>query len=662
MAVRHLAIACSETANLHCCSHLDNLDRTLRSCHHIGPLKQLHGRFVQLGLHLHLVLSTTLMQAYARSAGRQGAAAASEVLRAQPEPDAFCYNVVVGAWAELGLHDEALGFLALMRRANHRPNRYTFPLLTQTCASLVRLGAIHGLAIRAGYASDAAVATAVLRAYGKLAVLGDARAVFDGIEAADDVAYAAIITTCRENGDGVAALSMFGRSKTNSSSGSGVISASLKACCESFGGLLCGQWIHGYAVRTGLASDSCVSSCLIGLYSQLGDSNDAYKVFVETPERDVVAWNAMISGFACNGFEEEAFRVFMEMVSGNEKPTAGTLVGVIKACCVLENVMMVFPYSLKSGIGEDASVQTSVLDAFVKCRGLEAACLFFDGMPERSVVAWTALMAGFVDGGRCSQALCLLPEMQQENVVPDSGTFVCALLACARTGRLEPGKCIHGYMVRHFTGFSEMESTAISDMYAKCGNMNYAILCFKSASRENLIGWSSMVAAYGRHGQAGEALDLFDCMVNSGARPDRVAFLSVLSACSHAGLVEKGWQYFNRMAEEFGIEPDERHYGCMVDLLGRAGLLDEARSLLVQMQGKATTRAYGALLSACSRHCDHVLASSVVSVLVNGECGDGGVYALLRNMYATEGLRPTGESQATPHRVSCRPVTTGIRA
>ncbi|CAN6459303.1 unnamed protein product [Victoria cruziana] len=577
------------------------------------------------------------MQAYARSDGRQGAAAASEVLLAQAEPDAFCYNVVVGAWMDLDLHDEALGFLGLMRRAGHRPNLYTFPLLAQSCPSVVRFGAIHGLAIRAGYAGDMAIATALLRAYGKLGVLGDAKALFDGIEAPDDVAYAAIITACTENGDRDAALDLFRISKTNSYSSMSVISATLKACCKSPRGFRYGQWIHGYAVRTGFASDTCVSSCLIDLYAEFGELNNAHEMFVETAERDVVAWNAMICSFACNGLEEEAFRVFMEMVSGNEKPTGGTLVGLIKACCVLEDVTMVFCYCLKSGISGDASVQTSLLVAFNKYGGLKAACQLFNWMQERNVVTWTALMAGFIDGGLCWQALSLLPEMQQENVVLDSGTFVCALLACARTGRLEPGKCIHGYMIRHLTSISEKESTAIADMYAKCGSMNYAILCFKTARRGNLISWSSMVSAYGRHGRTREALDLFDYMVNSGTRPDSVAFLSVLSACSHGGLVEKGWQYFNRMAKEFGIEPDERHLACMVDLLGRAGLLDEAQCLLVHMQGRANTRAYGALLSACRQHCEPSLESSLTSSLMVRDAGDGGAYALLRNMHATQG-------------------------
>jgi pentatricopeptide repeat protein len=227
--------------------------------------------------------------------------------------------------------------------------------------------------------------------------------------------------------------------------------------------------------------------------------------------------------------------------------------------------------------------------------------------------------------------------MLLDDITPDSATMVNVLKACARLGALQQGKWIHDYTTRAgFQGNTFVE-TALIDMYAKCGSIDIAHKLFDKMSTRDVVSWSAMIAGYGMHGRGNDALAVFSKMQHTCIQPNDVTFVSVLSACSHAGLVDEGWHYFKCMSRDYCIMPRAEHYACMVDLLGRAGNLDEAQDFILSMPIQPNADVWGALLGACRIHCNVMLAECAAKYLFDLNPQNAGYYVLLSNTYAAAG-------------------------
>lgn len=314
--------------------------------------------------------------------------------------------------------------------------------------------------------------------------------------------------------------------------------------------------------------------------------------------------NALIHLYAARGVSENARRVFDEMQAPDVVSWSGLVV------------------------------------AHVKARELDNARWVFDQMPERDVVSWTAVISGFARAGHSAEAIELFWGMQAAGVQPDEVTMVGVISACTILRDLEAGMSVHRYIKEN--GFVWMISlcNALINMYAKCGCMEKAWEVFNEMPRKSLITWNSMISACAMHGTAEEALGLFREMTQvTGVRPDGVTFLAAMSACAHKGLVEEGRRLFGSMGREYRIEAGVEHYGCMVDMLGRAGRLKEAYELIMQMPVPSNDMVWGALLGACSIHGDVDMSERVVWKLLELKPDEGGYYVLLCNIYEAAGRR-----------------------
>eukprot|EP01018_Ginkgo_biloba_P008630 Gb_28771 [translate_table: standard] len=406
-------------------------------------------------------------------------------------------------------------------------------------------------------------------------------------------------------------------------------------------------------------------------YAQNGHVNEALKLFQQMPERDVVSWTTMIAGYAQNGYFDKALNHFRRMQLTGVETNSDTFTSVLPACANLVSLHYgkeVHENIIRSGFQSDVFVGSAIVDMYAKCGKIDDARHVFDKMPERNVVtwnaliagyaqdarfdmalelfqkmpirnvvSWTAMIAGYAQGGHSGEALGFFREMQLTRVTPDSDTFASVLPACANLVILHAGKEVHENIIR--SGFQSdiFVGNALVDMYAKCGSIENARQVFDKMPRQDVISWTAMIVGYAMHGHGKEALQLFKQMQQSGTKPDNVTFVGVLSACCHAGLVDDGYQFFGVMSRDYHIAPAMEHYCCMVDLLGRAGHLDEAQDFINKMPIEPNAAVWGSLLGSCRVHTNIELGKCVAEHLFELDPNNPAHYVTLSNIYATAG-------------------------
>ncbi|EEE68333.1 hypothetical protein OsJ_26615 [Oryza sativa Japonica Group] len=292
---------------------------------------------------------------------------------------------------------------------------------------------------------------------------------------------------------------------------------------------------------------------------------------------------------------------------------------------------------LRTAASVDASTFNTLITAYARAGRVTDARALFDEMPARNAVSWSAMVNGYVQAGDGREALGLFARMQADGVRPDDTVLVGVLAACAQLGVLEQGKWVHGYLKANNIRITVFLGTALVDMYAKCGEMQLAMEVFKVMKEKNVLAWTTMIKGLAMHGRGSEALELFSQMERLGVKPDDIAFIGALCACTHTGLVDKGRELFDSMVRKYGIKPKIEHYGCMVDLLARNGLLNEAREMVEKMPMKPDALIWGALMAGCRFHKNVELAEYVVKHWIELEPDKSGAYVLLGNIYAASG-------------------------
>lgn len=383
-----------------------------------------------------------------------------------------------------------------------------------------------------------------------------------------------------------------------------------------------------------------VANKLLYVYAQYKALDDAYALFNTMKEKDPVSWSVMVGGFAKGGDYGSCLGTFREIIRSGFRPDNYTIPFVLRACRNTLDLQMgreIHHLVYKVGLHLDVFVAAALVDMYATCGVIEDARQVFDKMQKRDLVTWTVMIGAYADCGNANESLVLYERMMEEGIVPDKIAMVTVVFACAKLGAMHKAKLIHDYISRKRFYLGVILGTAMIDMYAKCGSIDAARQIFDMMKEKNVVSWSAMIAAYGIHGFGRKALDLFPMMLQSGISPNRITFVSVLSACSHAGLVDEGRQFFYSMWEEYGIKPDVKHYTCMVDLLGRAGRLDEAFDLTDSMTVEKDEGLWGALLGACRIHGSIGMAEKAAKCLLELQPRNPGYYVLLSNIYANAG-------------------------
>lgn len=397
------------------------------------------------------------------------------------------------------------------------------------------------------------------------------------------------------------------------------------------------QEIHSHVIKTAHFSDIFIQNSLIHFYLLQNDIVSSCRVFDSVLYPDVVSWTSIISGLSKCGFEREAIVRFSKM---DVSPNSTTIVTVISACISIRAVKIgksVHCYSLKNFVEDNVVLENVVLDFYVKFGSLRSAQYLFDTMCKRDVVSWTTMIGGFVQRGFFEVAARTFHEMLEGGEAePNEATIVSILSACSLTGDSNLGRCVNSYVSsRHDLAMNRYVGNALVNMYVKCGNMVMAIRVFNVLNFKDVVSWSTMISGLAMNGYGNHVLPLFSLMLTHGAPLDDVTFIGLLSACSHAGLVNQGLMLFKAMDCVYGISPHMKHYACIVDMFGRAGLLEEAERFIKDMPVEADGSVWGALLNACNIYGSEEMILRIRQSLSKTRYVTIGTFALLSNTYAS---------------------------
>ncbi|XP_038722707.1 pentatricopeptide repeat-containing protein At5g66520 [Tripterygium wilfordii] len=431
--------------------------------------------------------------------------------------------------------------------------------------------------------------------------------------------------------------------------------------------------IHSQMIKADLVADAVPMSRLLVFCASPNSGDLAYaEMLFERFERpNTLMWNTMIRGYSNSYEPERALPLYHQMLHHSVPFNAFTFPFLLKACSTLsalEIIQQMHAHIIKFGFGSEVYATNSLVHGYAmagsiksahllfgrlphrdivtyntmingckRCGDIELADEIFKEMPEKNVVSWTTMISSYVEAGQYKKSLNLFQEMQTVGVEPDDVSLTCILSACAHLGALDQGKWIHAYIDRTVIQIDPIIGCALIDMYARCGDVEEALAVFLKMERKNVAAWTALISGLAINGKARDALYWFMKMQKAGIMPNQITFTAILKACSYAGLVDKGKSLFQSMEKSYGLKPTIEHYGCMVDLLGRAGMLTEAKKLVETMPMKPNAVIWGALLSACRIHGNKELGKQIGKTLIEVDPDHGGRYIQLASIHAAAG-------------------------
>ncbi|XP_016432389.2 putative pentatricopeptide repeat-containing protein At3g23330 [Nicotiana tabacum] len=516
----------------------------------------------------------------------------------------FCYvptkafKSVIKCYSCNGYFLDSLACFVEMRGFGKLPGQDVFPAVIRACTHLkeLRFGeSVHGCVVRFGMESDLYTGNALMNMYAKLQVSSHDCHVFDKIP----------------------------QSNRFSSQRSNLVSV-----------------LYEETRNELIRSEKNHFDTLSGRRVEKGTRLDSVsKIFQMMPNKDVVSWNTVIGGNVQSGLYEEALDMLREMSNANLKPDCFTLSSILPVFARHVDVTKgkeIHGYAIRHGFDKDEFIASSLIDMYATCTRVEDSYRVFDLLPQKDDVSWNTIIAGCVQNGAFDEGLRFFRQMLAANVKPVEVTFSAILPACAHLTTLHLGKQLHAYITRMRFDQNMYIASSLVDMYAKCGKIMTARWIFDRMEVHDSVSWTVIIMGYALNGHAREAIILFENMERERIKPNAVAYLAILTACSHAGLVDEGWNYFTSMSK-CGVSPDIEHYAAIADLLGRAGRLSEAYKFITDMPIKPTGGIWATLLSACRVHKNVDLAEKVAKEMTTTDPGNMGPYLLLSNMYSAAG-------------------------
>lgn len=501
---------------------------------------------------------------------------------------------------------------------------------------------VHGALVKGGLGFDLMLNNDLIDMYGKCGRVDAACAVFDRMLKRNVVSWTALMCGHIQNGyakESLLLLSQMGLSDVKPNEFT--FSMNLKAC-SMLNLSDIGMQIHDTCVKTGFDMVIVVGNSIVDMYSKCGRINEAARMFDVMPVRNLISWNSMIAGYVIAGFGKKAVVLFKKMIENEQAPDEFTFTSTLKACSGLGAIKegsQIHSFLITSGFPYliTTSIAGSLVDQYVKCGKICEARRVFGQIEQKHLISWSALILGYAQEGNLAEAMDLFKQLRESDIQIDGFVLSSLIGVFADFALVEQGKQMHAYTIKVPYGLDISVCNSIMDMYLKCGLMDVAERFFSKMPTKDLFSWTTMINGYGKHGLGEEAISLFNKMQSDNIEPDDVAYLAVLLACSHSGLIEEGQEFFSRLCSDRRTKARVEHYACMVDLLGRAGRLKEAKNIIDRMHLKPNAGIWQALLSACRMHGDVELGREVGDIVLRLD-GDNPVnYVMLSNIYADAG-------------------------
>ncbi|KAH9535065.1 hypothetical protein CY35_17G034800 [Sphagnum magellanicum] len=598
--------------------------------------RRAHQLIMQTGCEADVFVGSSLVDMYAKCGHVEDAL---RVFNNMPSRDVVTWSALILGHVKYGQGQKALELFRQMQQEGVEPDPVTFVAVLNACASVSALEegrCAHEQIIRSGCESVVFVRSSLVDMYGKCGSMQDAWRVFNKMPSQDVATWNAMIFGYVKCGQGQKALELFQRMQQEGVWPDRVTLVGVLNACASIVALEEGRGAHEQIIRRGWDLDAFVGSSLVDMYAKCGSMEDAWRVFCKMPSQDVVTWTAMILGYVRCGQAQKALELYKRMQQEGVQPNAVTFMGVLNACAslmALEEGRCVHEQMIQCGCHLDAFVGSSLVDMYAKCGSMEDAWSVFNKMPSRDAVTWTAMILGHVNCGQGRKALDLFHQMQEEGVQPDAVTFVGVLNACASIMALEEGRHAHEQIIQNGCESDAFVGSSLIAMYAKCGSMEDASRVFNKLPSRAVVCWTAMIFGHVKCGEGHKALELFQKMQQEGVQPDPVTYVGVLNACANVVALEEGrraheriiqsrcesdvfvrsslvdmyakcgsmedaCRVFNTMpshdvvswnallggfaihGQVYRIPAKLEHYTCMVDLLGRAGHLQEAENMI----------------------------------------------------------------------------------
>ncbi|CAN6922671.1 hypothetical protein Bca4012_091555 [Brassica carinata] len=616
---------------------------------------QIHGVVVRVGCDADVVAASALLDMYAKCKRFDESV---RVFRGIPVKNSVSWSAVIAGCVQNNLLSLALMFFKEMQKVGGGVSQSIYASVLRSCAALSELrlgGQLHAHALKSDFAGDGIVRTATLDMYAKCDNMQDAQVLFDKSENLNRQSYNAMITGYSQEEHGFKALLVFHRLML---SGLGFDEISLSGvfrACALVKGLSEGLQLYGLAVKSSLSLDVCVANAAIDMYGKCQALSEAFRVFDEMRRRDAVSWNAIIAAHEQNGRGYETLSLFVSMLRSGIEPDEFTFGSVLKACAG-GNGMEIHSNVVKLGMASNSSVGCSLIDMYSKCGMIEEAekihsRLFLgDNVPgevekmhnkrlQELCVSWNSIISGYVTKEQSEDAQMLFTRMMEMGVTPDKFTYATVLDTCANLASSGLGKQIHAQVIKKELQSDVYVCSTLVDMYSKCGDLHDSRLMFEKAQKRDFVTWNAMISGYAHHGKGEEAIKLFERMLFENIKPNHITFISILRACAHMGLVERGLEYFYMMKTEYGLDPQLPHYSNMVDILGKSGKVEKALKLIREMPFEGDDVIWRTLLGVCAIHRNNVeIAEEATAALLRLDPQDSSAYTLLSNVYADAGM------------------------
>lgn len=557
---------------------------------------------------------------------------------------AYVWNVLIRGFTENGLFREAIDLYRRMEREGVRVDKFTPTIVLKACAassSFTEGTKVHGKLFKVGLDSDVCVCNSLISMYAKTGCIEYAVRVFEEMPVRDMVSWNSMISGYAAIGDGWNSLVCFlemqalGMKPDKFS----IISA-LNACSiECF--LRSGKEVHSQVLKCGFELDAMVQTSLLDMYNKCRLVDYAKRLFDKINPKNVVAWNALIGGYFLNAQPLESLACLKRMLEDdNLYPDAITIINLLPSCAQLGALLegkSLHGYAIRIGFLPHVVLETALIDLYGSCGKLKLAEQIFGQMREKSLITLNAMVAAYVDNGRNMEAIELFQDLMNKPLKPDAITFASILPAYSEATSLREGKQAHGYILKSPHHLNTYVLNSAVYMYAKYGELGTAQEIFDQILFKDISSWNTIIMAYAIHGFGRRSIDLFYKLRDKGIKPNESTFVSLLTSCSISGMVEEGWKFYNSMKRDYKLDWGIEHYGCMLDLLGRTGDLDKAKSFIGKMPLEPTARIWGSLLTASKNNTSIEFAEHAAKHILSLEHDNTGCYILLSNLYAKAG-------------------------
>ncbi|KAE8677239.1 Tetratricopeptide repeat (TPR)-like superfamily protein isoform 2 [Hibiscus syriacus] len=645
---------------------------------------QVHGFSVKVGLLYDVFVGTCLLHFYG---AYKRVFDAQRIFEEMPKRNVVSWTSLMFGYLDNGDFDNVIHLYNEMGKEEISCTENTFATVITACSFLEDklLGLkVLGHVVKSGFETKVSVANSLINMLACLGSLKEACYVFSLMDESDTISWNSIISAHVQNGLCRESMSFFHLMRHLHKKINSTTLGTLLSVCSSVDNLKWGKGIHSLVFRLGLDSNVCICNSLLGMYFEAGSLDDAEFVFKEMPERDLISWNSMMTCYVRGGRSLDALKLLIEMLQMNKATNYVTFMSALAACSNSEFIdegKIVHALVILTGLSENLVVGNASITMYVKSGMMVEAKKVFQMMPKRNQVTWNALIGGHAENEEPGEAVKVFQLMREEGIKADYITILLdkntiswnaiiaanahhgleeevlkciakmrnagvdldqfsfseGLAAAAKLAVLEEGQQLHCLAVKHGFDLDPFVMNAAMDMYGKCGEMEDVLRILPQLLNRSRLSWNILISAFARHGNFQEARETFSEMLEMGVKPDHVTFVSLLSACSHGGLVDEGLTYYAAMSKEFNVQPTIEHCVCIIDLLGRSGRLIEAKTFISEMPVLPDALVWRTLLASCKIHGNLELGWKAAEHLIKLDPSDDSAYVLYSNICATTG-------------------------